>query len=61
MEIPFDGGDIERDNASMFKELYDKYHLRYPRVAKVFKDLYEQYVRMAQEMDDDADIAKLGH
>ena len=58
---PYEGGEIERDNASMFKGLYDKYHVRYPRVSKVFKSLSEQYERMAKEMDVQADIDKMDH
>ena len=58
---PYEGGEIERDNASMFKGLYDKYHLRYPRVSKVFKSLSEQYERMALEMDERADLDKMDH
>ena len=58
---PYEGGKIERDNFSMFKGLYDKYHLRYPRVSKVFKSLSEQYERMAKEMDERADIDKMDH
>lgn len=58
---PYEGGEIERDNASMFKGLYDKYHVRYPRVSKVFKSLSEQYERMAKEMDAQADIDKMDH
>lgn len=58
---PYEGGEIERDNASIFKELYDKYHKRYPKVARVFKDLSEQYERMAKDMDADADISKLDY
>ena len=58
---PYEGGEIERDNASMFKGLYNKYHVRYPRVSKVFKSLSEQYERMAKEMDAQADIDKMDH
>ena len=58
---PYEGGKIERDNFSMFKGLYDKYHLRYPRVSKVFKSLSEQYERMAKEMDERADIDKMDY
>lgn len=58
---PYEGGEIERDNASAFKKLYDKYHKHYPRVAKVFKDLSEQYERMAKDMDAEADISKLDY
>ena len=58
---PYDGGDIERRNASMFKELYEKYYKRFPRVSKVFKDLSEQYERMAKDIDNEADITKLDY
>ena len=58
---PYDGGDIERGNVATFKGLYEKYHKRFPRVSKVFKDLYEQYERMAKEMDDEAEITKLDY
>ena len=58
---PYEGGEIEYDNAKMFKELYDKYHKRFPKVAKVFKDLSEQYLRMAKQRDDEADITKLDY
>lgn len=56
---PYDGGGIERDNASLFKGLYEKYCKKYPNVSKVFKDLCAQYEKMAKEMDDEADITKL--
>ena len=58
---PYEGGDIERGNVATFKGLYEKYHKRFPRVSKVFKDLYEQYERMAKEMDDEAEITKLDY
>lgn len=58
---PYEGGDIERGNVETFKGLYDKYYKRFPRVSKVFKDLYEQYERMAKEMDDEAEITKLDY
>lgn len=58
---PYEGGDIERKNSSMFRGLYDKYRTRYPRVAKVFKDLADQYDRMAVDMDNQADIAKMDY
>ena len=58
---PYEGGEIERGNASKFKELYEKYSKRFPRVSKVFKDLSEQYERMAKNMDDEADITKLDY
>ena len=58
---PYEGGEIERDNAEHFAMLYEKYKTRYPRVTKVFKDLSEQYARMAKDMDNEADIAKLDY
>ncbi len=58
---PYDGGGIERGNAELFKGLYEKYNKKYPRVSKVFKDLWAQYERMAKEMDDEADITKLDY
>lgn len=58
---PYDGGGIERGNSEMFKGLYEKYHKRYPRVSKVFKDLWAQYEQMAKQMDDEADITKLDY
>lgn len=58
---PYEGGDIERGNVETFKGLYGKYHKRFPRVSKVFKDLSEQYERMAREMDDEAEITKLDY
>lgn len=58
---PYEGGDIERGNVETFKGLYEKYHKRFPRVSKVFKDLFEQYERMAREMDDEAEITKLDY
>lgn len=58
---PYEGGGIERGNAELFKGLYEKYNKKYPRVSKVFKDLWTQYERMAKEMDDEADITKLDY
>ena len=58
---PYDGGEIERGNAELFKSLYEKYNKKYSRVSKVFKDLWAQYERMAKEMDDEADITKLDY
>ena len=58
---PYDGGGIERGNAELFKGLYEKYNKKYPRVSKVFKDLWTQYEQMAKEMDDEADITKLDY
>ena len=52
---------LERENASMFKGLYEKYNKRFPRVSRVFKDLYERYERMAKEKDDEAEITKLDY
>ena len=40
--------------------LRKKCQLLYPRVAKVFGDLSEQYLGMAKEMDNQATIAKVG-
>lgn len=57
----YDGGDIERNNAEYFDELRKKCQLLYPRVAKVFGDLSEQYLGMAKEMDNQATIAKLDY
>lgn len=48
---PYDGGGIERGNAELFKSLYEKYNKKYPRVSKVFKDLWAQYERMAKGLD----------
>lgn len=57
----YDGGDIERNNAEYFDDLRKKCQLLYPRVAKVFSDLSEQYLGMAKEMDNQATIAKLDY
>ena len=58
---PYEGGGIERSNAEMFKTLYGKFNKKYPRISKVFKDLWCQYERMAEEMDNEADITKLDY
>ena len=57
----YEGGDIERDNANYFRDLYNKCIPLYPNVAKEFQSLAEQYVRMAKEIDDEATIAKLDY
>lgn len=58
---PYEGGGIEKGNAELFKGLYEKYNTKYPRVSKVFKDLWALYERMAQQIDDEADITKLDY
>lgn len=58
---PYEGGGIERSNAEMFKTLYGKFNKKYPRISKVFKDLWCQYERMAEEMDNEADITKMDY
>lgn len=57
----YEGGDIERNNATYFEGLSEKCQPLYPNVSKVFKNLSEQYTRMAKEMDDEATIAKLDY
>ena len=58
---PYEGGEIERGNESFFKGLYDRYHVQFPKVSKVFKDLAAEYAGMARQMDEEADLTKLDY
>lgn len=58
---PYEGGEIERGNESFFKDLYERYHVQFPKVAKVFKDLADEYAGMAKQMDEEADLTKLDY
>lgn len=58
---PYEGGEIERGNESFFKALYERYHVQFPKVAKVFKDLAAEYAVMAKQMDEEADLTKLDY
>ena len=58
---PYEGGEIERGNESFFKDLYERYHVQFPKVAKVFKDLAAEYAGMAKQMDEEADLTKLDY
>ncbi len=57
----YDGGDIERYNVEYFEDLKNQCLPLYPKVAKVFEDLANQYRQMAKDMDDQATIAKLDY
>lgn len=56
---PFDGGEIERAYAAFFKELADKYKMKFPNVSQIFKDLEQEYLSMASYEDDRARIDSL--
>lgn len=56
---PFDGGDIERDNAAYFGKLANDFKNKYPNVAEIFKHLEQGYLADAKRMDDDAERNRL--
>jgi len=55
----FDGGDIEREKASYFENLYNKFSNRFPNVAEIFKGLQRNYLADAQRMDESAERDRL--
>ena len=61
VRAPYEGGEIERGNEFFFKDLHERYHVQYPKVAKVFKDLAVEYAEMAKQMDEEADLTKLDY
>ncbi|WP_372746109.1 hypothetical protein [Lutibacter sp.] len=55
----FDGGDIEREKASYFKNLATDFKNKYPNVAEIFKNLSDGYLIDAKRMDEDAERNRL--
>lgn len=51
----FDGGEIERGVASHYEELANKYSIRYPVSASVFRDIARDYKNWGKSQDLEAD------
>jgi len=55
----FDGGDIERTNASYFQQLAKAHQNKFPSVTGIFEKLAKQYEEEAKRMDEDSERKRL--
>lgn len=52
----FDGGDIEREHASYFNKLANEFRIKYPTVSEIFSELANNYLSVAKQMDQQAEL-----
>lgn len=59
IRMPLDGGKIERCNASFFRELANRYRIKYPNVSEIFREIEQQYLIDAEKEDNQAKLLGL--